>query len=174
MSQSEDLQTEKDWELARLFHININVSNLERSVEFYRRLGFEVRNYVSDLSLGGPARRESDDNGGGRFRGAILTSGKGHVLLDILEHIDPPSPPHPTPENNMLGVPRIAIWIKNVPALYEDLASQGVEFRSEVSRNPDDGVEAVMSLRDPDGLIVELIDFPRGWQPQREPPGGRR
>jgi len=58
-------------------------------------------------------------------------------------------------------VPRIlALRTKNVRAAYAELSRQGVEFIA-TPRDPDPvtGVESVVCCRDPDGLVVELIEY---------------
>jgi catechol 2,3-dioxygenase-like lactoylglutathione lyase family enzyme len=161
--------TDRQWRLQRLFHINITCSNLDASVEFYRKLGYEVRNYVYEDSFAqggqGSATMGMD---GGTFRGCILYSPgpRGHALLDLIEWIDPKSPPPPPVNGNSPGIPRIAIWIKNLEAAYEDLVAQGLTFHGGL-QGPDreHGIERVAFVRDPDGLIVELIEFPESWRP---------
>jgi catechol 2,3-dioxygenase-like lactoylglutathione lyase family enzyme len=157
-------QDSDDWTLARLFHININVTNLDRSVDFYRRLGYEVRNYITQDSF----RDESSAGEGAslerKYRGCQLLSPTGHgdALLDLIEWIEPASPPAAPLERNSLGVARIAIWIRNLPALYQNLLAEGVEFETPMRGYMGQGIESITFVRDPDGLLVELIDFPPG------------
>jgi len=40
----------KEGRLLNIVHVNVNVTDAERSVEFYRRFGFEVMHVFSDRS----------------------------------------------------------------------------------------------------------------------------
>jgi catechol 2,3-dioxygenase-like lactoylglutathione lyase family enzyme len=68
------------------------------------------------------------------------------------------------PVPQQVGVPRIAVWTKDVLALYDELSADGYDFLSE-PKGPfeDRAIKALVCVRDPDGLLVELIEFlPRG------------
>jgi len=54
----------------------------------------------------------------------------------------------------------MALRMRNLRAAYEDLRGQGVEFIAEPrDADPRTGVESVVCCRDPDGYIVELIEY---------------
>jgi hypothetical protein len=60
-------------------------------------------------------------------------------------------------------VPRIiALRTENVRAAYDDLCRRGIEFVSEPASARRAGIVNVCSCRDPDGLIVELIEYEPG------------
>ena len=80
--------------------------------------------------------------------------------LDLIEWTQPISPPASPPQANALGVPRLALWTSNVQQAYEELQSTGVEFISEpIGGTPEHGVANMVCCRDPDGLLIELIEF---------------
>ena len=58
-------------------------------------------------------------------------------------------------------VPRIiALRTRGVRAAYDALRQRGIEFITDPrGPDPDTGLEAVVCCRDPDGLIVELIEY---------------
>ena len=57
----------------------------------------------------------------------------------------------------------IALWTHNVRDAVADLAKQGVEPTAPtMDPNPLTGVEAVVCFKDPDGHIVELIEYMDG------------
>lgn len=151
----------QDWAVQSLFHFVVNASNFERSLEFYQRLGFRVlrdnRDVVWPSYVG-----ENFGMRAAQGRGALLGLGESehHTRLDLIEWLEPrwenPNDP-PSPSR----VPRImALRTRNLRAAYRDLKGQGVEFIA-APRDPDPvtGVESVVCCRDPDGYVVELIEY---------------
>jgi hypothetical protein len=60
-------------------------------------------------------------------------------------------------------VPRIiALRTVNVQAAYDDLSQRGIEFVSTPKSARRAGIVNVCSCRDPDGLIVEFIEYEPG------------
>ena len=153
-----------DWSVESLFHFVVNASNFERSLAFYQLLGFRVlrdnRDVIWPSYVG--------ENFGMRTaqgRGALLALGESehHTRLDLVEWIEPrwenPDKP-PSPDHG----PRVmALRMRNLRAAYHDLKSQGVEFIG-TPRDPDPTtqVESVVCCRDPDGYIVEFIEYMGG------------
>src|SRR4029079_153288 len=75
----------------------------------------------------------------------------------------PPYDPAPAGVAQADRVPRImALRTSDVRAAYRDLSAKGVEFITEVLSYRDIGVEAVVCCRDPDGLIIELMQYAPG------------
>ncbi len=78
-------------------------------------------------------------------------------------------------------MPRIiALRTDNVQAAYDDLSTRGIEFVSTPVRLRRAGIINVCSCRDPDGLIVEFIEYEPGLLgsrldglSRREPSGDR-
>lgn len=144
-----------------IFHININVTDFERSLEFYRMLGFRV---VADLGEGGSQAL----NAGlripdGRGRAALLMLGEDpHATrIDLIEWKNPKTAGQAYPHLYHVGMARLALKTKNLPQVYEDLKARGVEFFSEPQELnfPNQGRASFVCFTDPDGTILELIDF---------------
>lgn len=149
------------WSTESLFHFVVNATNFERSLTFYQKLGFRVLRDNRDVIWPGYV----GENFGMRVaqgRGALLGLGESehHTRLDLIEWLEPrwvnPDAP-PSPDR----VPRImALRMRNLRAAYRDLQSQGIEFIGEPREaNPTTGVESVVCCRDPDGYVVELIEY---------------
>jgi catechol 2,3-dioxygenase-like lactoylglutathione lyase family enzyme len=145
-----------DWSVQSLFHFVVNSSDFERSLAFYQLLGFKLLRDNREVvwpdfvgkNFGMPVAQG---------RGALLGVGDSehHTRIDLIEWLEPcwTNPEGP--------IPRIlALRTRNVRAAYADLRMKGVEFISE-PRDPDPttGVESVVCCRDPDGLVVELIEY---------------
>ncbi len=145
-----------DWSVQSLFHFVVNASNFERSLAFYQLLGFDVLRDNRDVIW----PRSVGENFGmpvAQGRGALLGLGDGehHTRIDLIEWLEPRW------ANPRSPVPRIlALRTRNVRAAYADLKARGVEFIGEPrDSDPKIGVESVVCCRDPDGLVVELIEY---------------
>ncbi|MGH7289584.1 MAG: VOC family protein, partial [Myxococcota bacterium] len=151
-----------DWEIHGIFHFTVNATNFERSLAFYQTLGFKLLRDNRDMIWPafvarnfGLARAQA--------RGALLAIGEGaeHTRIDLLEWLEPrqaaPESEPPVAER----VPRIiALRTRNARAAYADLSSKGIQFLTEpYIPDPALGIEAVVCCRDPDGLIIELIEY---------------
>jgi catechol 2,3-dioxygenase-like lactoylglutathione lyase family enzyme len=150
------------WSVQSLFHFVVNVSRLERSLEFYQKLGFKVLRDNRDV-VWPEYVAENFGMEVAQGRGALLALGDGedHTRLDLIEWLEPR---WQNPDAGGLAADRIprvlALRTKNVRAAYAELREQGVEFIA-TPREPDPvtGVESVVCCRDPDGLVVELIEY---------------
>ena len=95
-------------------------------------------------------------------RGALLGLGDSehHTRLDLIEWLEPRwENPDATPSPDR--VPRVmALRTRNIRRAYDELRAEGFEFIGEpMDPNPTTGVESVVCLRDPDGYVVELIEY---------------
>jgi len=89
------------WEVQSLFHFTVEVTDFERSLDFYTTLGFRVLRDNRDVvwprmvarNFGMPVAQG---------RGALLGIGDGpdHTRLDLIQWLEPaPTPPPPAPES---------------------------------------------------------------------------
>jgi len=154
-----------DWEIQGIFHFTVNATNFERSLAFYQTLGFKLLRDNRDVVWPEFVARNFGLKRA-QGRGALLAIGEGpeHTRLDLLEWLEPrqavPESQPPIDER----VPRIiALRTRNARAAYDDLRSRGIPFLTEpYIPDPALGIEAVVCCRDPDGLIVELIEYMPG------------
>ena len=153
-----------DWGYEGIFHFSVEATNFERSLAFYQALGFELLRDNRDVVW--PA--EVAENFGlarAQGRGALLALGEAphHTRLDLIEWLEPqPRPPDPRPISER--VPRlIALRTRNLRAAYAALRARGIEFLLEPRPpDPQTGIESVVCCRDPDGLLIELIEYMPG------------
>ncbi|MBM4386019.1 MAG: VOC family protein [Deltaproteobacteria bacterium] len=152
------------WGIESIFHFTVNCTNFERSIAFYQTIGFKVLRDNRDVIW--------PDYVAGNFgmtraqgRGALLAidDGPTHTRLDLLQWLEPaydPAPDKPWSER----VPRIiALRTRNVRKAYEDLTAKGIEFITPPrNMDPSSGIVGVMLCRDPDGLLVEFIEYEPG------------
>lgn len=140
-------------------HTSFTVSNIERSLEFYQGLlGCEVlwrreidEKYFRDI-VGFPECR---------VRAAHLRiPGSAHIL-EIFEYVTPRGVLADVRTNNP-GSAHLALLVDDLVAMYNELVSKGVRFRSApvtIDAGANRGGRSAYVL-DPDGITVELFQPP--------------
>ena len=153
-------------------HININVSNLDRSIEFYRKLGFDVfipaipylgmtadADHATLSSESATALALPNDASG---RACIMQLGDGFPKLDLTEFAGTDQTAPLT--NGDLGLVRICLATEDLATDVERLSAEGVEFLSD-PQTGHAGLADLAICKDPDGTLIELIQvYPERWQ----------
>ena len=143
-----------------IFHININVKDFERSLAFYKNLGFKVvlnigegPNPANDVGLGIP---------NSVARAALLALGDDPraTRIDLIEWKQPQTEGSPYPHLYHTGAARIALFTKDLDQEYERLKGLGVECVSEpvVIQFGNKAGAKFFFFKDPDGTFLELIE----------------
>src|SRR6266852_7093434 len=89
-----------------IFHINVNCTNFERSLEFYKTLGFEVTRDLNEVGNERLSRGLRIPDGRGRAVLMILGDNPRSTRLDLIEWKNPKTEGQPHPH----------LWHGNVPA----------------------------------------------------------
>ena len=149
---------------SQLMHVNVNCSDLARSVDWYERvLGLEVRGEshpgpVTGEGFALPGNCEWD----ARF---LWPPGQDAFAIDLLEWKTPTPTGRPYTSANHLGLYRMAFLVEDMQACYDELRHQGVECPPPVylDMGPDIPIDGLWALffPDPDGTCMELIETPR-------------
>jgi catechol 2,3-dioxygenase-like lactoylglutathione lyase family enzyme len=79
--------------------------------------------------------------------------------LEVLEWVEPRSRPQPERSAHHAGVSRLALRTKDLPTVARRLAAAGVSFEGEIVEIDLVGARRFVLLRDPDGTLLELIEF---------------
>lgn len=145
-------------------HININVSNLEASIAFYEKLGFEM--FIPAIPYLGLTAEPGSDAipdastralgipPGTDGRACIMQLDNGFPKIDLTELKDTAQE---KPLNNAdLGLVRICLVSQDLQADYARLSEQGVQFLSE-PQPCKDGLADLATCMDPDGTLIELL-----------------
>lgn len=145
-------------EIQRIFHFNINCTNLERTLAFYQLLGFKV---ILDFREGMKSQEMADAFGlpVADVKGVHLRIGDNEeaTRIDLLEFVAPPPQGKPYAALNYTGVARVCLKTKGIWKMYENLKAKGVKFLSEPKRLP--GTEVtIVCFKDPDGTFFELLE----------------
>jgi catechol 2,3-dioxygenase-like lactoylglutathione lyase family enzyme len=147
-----------------IFHININCSDLGKSIAFYEKLGFH-----RSMDLEG-FKGDADDSyetlgvsGRVEHKGPtvmFLGDDPRQTRLDLMQWIEPKPAPSQRLRPEQVGVPRICLWAKDLIGLYDELTAQGMKFlTAPAGPFPDRAIKTIVALHDPDGLIIELMEF---------------
>jgi catechol 2,3-dioxygenase-like lactoylglutathione lyase family enzyme len=137
-------------------HFGRTVSNLERSVEFYKLFGGEE---VAAEHFCGPQFAKALGVEDVDFNMRMVQIGS--VLIELLCY-DVPSGKSYTSRNCDVGAGHIAFQVDDIRETYERFVSLGVDSFSapqEISEGAFAGGSFVY-LKDPDGLPVELVQLP--------------
>ncbi len=144
--------------ISRIFHFNINCTNIERTLSFYELLGFKV---ILDFRDGMKSQEMAEAFGLSQadLKGVHIRIGDGAdaTRIDLLEFVAPPPEGKPYPALNYTGVARVCLKTQGIWQVYEDLKAKGVEFISEPKKLP--GTEVtIVCFKDPDGVFLELLE----------------
>ncbi len=144
-------------------HININVGNLDQSIAFYQKLGFELflpgipylnleqgdgatMDAASAAALGLP--REA------RGRACIMQLDDGFPKIDLTELADQDQ--RQPLQNKDLGMVRLCLVSQDLDADYRELVAAEVPFLSP-PRTCHQRMAEVATCVDPDGTLIELL-----------------
>jgi catechol 2,3-dioxygenase-like lactoylglutathione lyase family enzyme len=145
--------------VSRVFHLNVNCSNLERSLVFYRDLlGLQT---VVRTTPDGPQPGEAFGLDAAQWDAWILADSRGldGVAIDLLEWQVPLPVGKPYEKANVPGFGRLGMTTSDIDGVYRRLVDAGVECYGEPH---DVDVEGIPSMKafvceDPDGTLIELI-----------------
>jgi len=144
--------------LQKLFHVNICVSDMERSISFYQGIGF---NKVSDFTLDDPSVGDALGLKAKKLRGVFMRLGDDNdaPVLDLVQFIDPPPQGRPYPTLNNIGICRIAFTVDDIDKTYAELTAKKIECLAPLKKikGPNGALIGVVCFKDPDGTILELI-----------------
>ena len=153
-------------------HINVNVRNLERSIEFYNKLGFEVfipgipylalHHGAQSESLPADAATALGVAQGTRGRACIMQLGNGFPKLDLTEFVELEQA-NPL-DNTGVGLVRICLASEDLQRDVDYLMAAGVEFVS-TPKTGHKGLAEIAVCKDPDGTLIELLQvYLDRWQ----------
>jgi catechol 2,3-dioxygenase-like lactoylglutathione lyase family enzyme len=142
--------------LALLTHIGIGVSNLERSLRFYRDLlGFawehqlDVEGEPTDTLL--------------RLRGTKLHAeylSRDGVRIELLNFASPAAPPHRERTMNETGLTHLSFRVTDLDAVIDALRAAGERVLDETIIRFPEWQSAACFILDPDGQLIELVQAP--------------
>jgi catechol 2,3-dioxygenase-like lactoylglutathione lyase family enzyme len=140
-------------------HTGITVSNLERSLAFWRDvLGFELSHRAHQT---GEMAREITGVPGAEISLAVLKTPGGHKI-ELLEYLAPVDRKHFDPRPCDVGSVHVALTVDDLDALLSAITASGWEAAGQpqtLKTGPNAGTRVVY-VRDPDGTTIEFMQPP--------------
>ena len=140
-------------------HTGITVSNLERSLAFWRDvLGFELSHTAHQK---GELAEEITGVEGAEIKLAVLKAPGGHKI-ELLEYLAPADHKHANLRPCDVGSLHVALLIQDLNAVLERIATWDWKAAGKpqmLTRGPNAG-KRVVYVRDPDGTTIELMQLP--------------
>jgi glyoxylase I family protein len=142
-------------------HTGITVSNLERSLAFWRDLlGFE---FSHQTQQGGEIAEQITGVKGSQLKLAVVKTPSGHKI-ELLEYLAPAD----RKKDNALrpcdvGHVHVALTVENLDAILQKIAISGWKAAGEpqsLTAGPNAG-KRVIYVRDPDGTTIEFMQMPK-------------
>lgn len=135
-------------------HMGISVADLEKSLNFYQRLGLTVKSRADES---GGFLEEILGLPGVRVTTVKLAAEGGPTLVELLRYDEPRPAAGLTRDIYEWGPSHLALTVADLDGLYDRLTRAGVPFRS-APRLSADGLAKVAFCADPDGTPVELVE----------------
>lgn len=137
----------------RLDHLSFTVGDIDRSMAFYGRFGFQpLKRYVS----AGPDVDEGSETENADMDIQWLQHPLGGPMLELIRYVNHEA--NRSAHNSKVGAAHLCFCVEDVSAAFGALVSDGVEPLSDPHED-EFGLRWVY-LRDPDGNAVELIQDP--------------
>jgi catechol 2,3-dioxygenase-like lactoylglutathione lyase family enzyme len=154
------MSTNKSFFIIGADHTGITVSNLERSLEFWRDvLGFEL-SHTADQT--GEMAKEITGVEGAELKLAVLKAPGGHKI-ELLQYLSPPDRKrHADVRPCDVGSVHVALVVDDLDAILEKIAASGWASAGKpqtLKTGPNTG-KRVVYVRDPDGTTIEFMEPP--------------
>ncbi len=135
-------------------HIGIVVSDMERSLKFYRDLlGLKV---VKNFKEEGKYIDKILGLSGVKLWMIKLAADDG-TIVELLKYMSHPQKAPDNPQICDIGCSHIAFTVDDIGKEYTRLSNKGVRFNCPPLVSPD-GYAKVAFCRDPDGVFIELVE----------------
>jgi len=140
----------------RLTHVGVCVSDMDRSLRFYRDL--LALEFEHDL----PVEGEPSDTLL-RLRGVVLDAAylrRDGVRLELLRFASPPAPPPRTRSLHEHGLTHLSFRVADLDATLAALRAMGERVLEETVIRFPEFQSAACLIADPDGQLIELVQAP--------------
>jgi catechol 2,3-dioxygenase-like lactoylglutathione lyase family enzyme len=141
-------------------HTGITVSNLERSLTFWRDvLGFEFSHSAHQT---GERPEQITGVKGAELKLAVLKTPSGHKI-ELLQYFAPADRPNVNLRPCDVGHVHVALTVDDLDAVLKKIAESGWRAAGEpqtLEQGPNAG-KRVVYVRDPDGTTIEFMQMPK-------------
>ncbi len=149
--------------MRRFWHVGINVTDMDATIEFYQKIGFEVigDEEVDDANLA----KAFFFDGASKLRFAHMrlpNDSADEALLDLIQWHDDRASGEAQADLIHPGLCRFSILTDDIQGEYERLSGAGVEFLSPPQTVMGrDGLKgwALLFAKDPDGTLFHFVEL---------------
>jgi glyoxylase I family protein len=142
-------------QIKNIRHIGIVVTNMDKSLEFYRDLmGLEP---VIDFVEKGEFIATLSNAKGINLRMVKLIAADGG-MIELLQYISHPQDERGDNKLYETGPTHVAFTVDDVEAIYADWSAKGITCSSKPVTSPD-GKAKLFFCQDPDGTFLELVQM---------------
>ena len=135
-------------------HTGIVVTDMERSVKFYRDvLGLKP---AIDFTEEGAYIDRLSAMDGVRLRMVKLVAEEGG-MIELLQYLSHPETRSPGNRLCEIGPTHVSFTVADVEKIYREWSAKGIPFNSPPQLSPD-GKAKVAFCRDPDGTFLEIVE----------------
>ena len=136
-------------------HTGLVVSNLERSIAFYRDLlGLEL---MVEVRLADPWIGEMTGLPSADLRIACLKVGGSDHFLEVIHYESPRGDASESAPINTVGSMHVCLAVEDLDAVCQRLRSAGVDFHTDPVTILGRPEIRLVYFRDPDGMLLELV-----------------
>jgi len=150
-----------NWKLIDIHHLGLTVSDIERSIEFYRDiLGMELIRRRPSVTADYVSQQTGYDNVELNVASFQISPGSKQSL-EVVQYMNHAGEPY-KPATNQAGSSHLCLLVNDLKTCYADLREKGVHFKSEpvtITAGPNEG-GLVVYFADPDGYTLELFQPP--------------
>ena len=154
------MSASKSFRIIAADHTGITVSNLERSLAFWRDvLGFELSHTAHQT---GELAKEITGVAGAEIKLAVVKTPGSHKI-ELLEYLAPPDRKHAEVRPCDVGHVHVALLVDDLDALLDKIAASGWKASGKpqtLKTGPNAG-KHVVYVRDSDGTTIEFMELPR-------------
>jgi catechol 2,3-dioxygenase-like lactoylglutathione lyase family enzyme len=146
--------------IKRIYHVNVNVTDIERSIVFYQKFGFKVSKRAETNN---PGLQRAMATKSARVRWAHLHIGEDPNLtrIDLVQWLDGPKKAPPRKSLDEPGIGRFSLITDDIFKEYDRLKGEGVQFLSPPDKGEGPhGTFYYCVAIDPDNTNVQLVQPP--------------
>lgn len=147
--------------IAHIDHLNIVVSDLEKSIAFFRLIGFE-EGLGAELDPAFLARLTGIAGADGRF--VTMRHPGSQTTIELLKFAKDSGADPQLGRADRIGLRHLAFAVDDITSTVARLQAAGVSFLSPIQTWEKTGKRLVY-LYGPDGILLELAEYPRRVTP---------
>ena len=152
---------ESTWSFQDLHHLGLTVSDIERSIHFYRDLlGMELIGRRPSVTAGYVGQQTGYD-GVELNVASFRISPDCRQTMEVVQYMNHAGEPAAT-GTNRAGNSHLCLLVDDLLSAVDDLSAAGVSFKSdpvEITAGPNKGGR-VIYMHDPDGYTLEMFQPP--------------